>query len=152
MDKTQLIFLGLPLLHRSPQSIHSSTAEISAPSISQPQRQAVIAPATLDFLSQKSSGVGFGNTVELLRSCSYKRTAVSVKKMPQTAFLDYPAPAAKRLLAKGVPVAQMGVIGLIMGGEHIFPMIGIEQSPAWYHSLRANRFGAMASTWLLGVL
>lgn len=80
-----------------------------------------------------------------------------MKKMLETAFpgLDVilannPPPGPKRLLAKVVPVVQMGVIGMIMGGQHIFPMIGIAQPPAWFHSLRANRFGSMASTWLLG--
>jgi len=80
-----------------------------------------------------------------------------MKKMLESVFpgldvvlANYPAPAPKRILAKVVPVAQVGVIGLIMGGEQIFPMIGIAQPPAWYHSLRANRFGSMASTWLLG--
>ncbi|EOA25538.1 hypothetical protein CARUB_v10018883mg, partial [Capsella rubella] len=84
-------------------------------------------------------------------------TTVTVKKMLATAFpgldvilANYRSPAPKRVLAKVVPVAQMGVIGLIMGGEHIFPMISIAQPPAWYHSLRTNRFGSMASTWLLG--
>lgn len=80
-----------------------------------------------------------------------------MKKMLETSFpgldvilANYPAPAPKRLLAKVVPVAQMGVIGIIMGGEHIFPMIRITQPPAWYYSLRANRFGSMASTWIIG--
>ncbi|CAE6075365.1 unnamed protein product [Arabidopsis arenosa] len=161
MDKTQLIFLGLPIFlfcsdlfnlftPPPPKSQHQSQ-----PSISNPQRF----PETLDFPSQKSSGVGYGNIVEInfCVSCSYKGTAVTMKKMLETAFLgvdvvlaNYPAPAPKRILAKVVPVAQMGVIGLIMGGEQIFPMIGIAQPPAWYHSLRANRFGSMASTWLLG--
>ncbi|KAM1354868.1 hypothetical protein ACFX13_029892 [Malus domestica] len=29
-------------------------------------------------------------------------------------------------------------------------MLGITTPPAWYYSLRANRFGTIASTWLLG--
>ncbi|KAH0866819.1 hypothetical protein HID58_073841, partial [Brassica napus] len=37
----------------------------------------------------------------------------------------------KSLLAKAVTGAHIGVIGLIMGGEHIFPMIGIAHLPAW---------------------
>ncbi|CAN8248435.1 unnamed protein product [Cochlearia groenlandica] len=80
-----------------------------------------------------------------------------MKKMLETAFpsldvilANYPPPAPKRLLAKVVPVAQMGVIGMIVAGDHVFPMIGITHPPAWFHSLRANRFGSMASTWLFG--
>ncbi|CAL9247317.1 unnamed protein product [Arabidopsis halleri] len=161
MDKTQLILLGLPIFLFCSDLLSlftpppSKSQQQSPPSISNPQRS----PKTLDFPSQKSSGVGYGNTVEInfCVSCSYKGTAVTMKKMLETAFpgldvvlANYPAPTPKRILAKVVPVAQMGVIGLIMGGEHIFPMIGIAQPPAWYHSLRANRFGSMASTWLLG--
>lgn len=84
-------------------------------------------------------------------------TAVTMKKMLETAFpgldvilANYPPPAPKRLLAKVVPVAQMGVIGMIVAGDRILPMIGIMQPPAWLNSLRANRFGSMASTWLIG--
>ncbi|XP_020881343.1 selT-like protein isoform X2 [Arabidopsis lyrata subsp. lyrata] len=156
MDKTQLILLGLPIFLLFTDLLNLFTPpppksqQQPPPSISNPQRF----PETL-----KSSGVGYGNTVEInfCVSCSYKGTAVTMKKMLETAFpgldvvlANYPAPAPKRILAKVVPVAQMGVIGLIMGGEQIFSMIGIAQPPAWYHSLRANRFGSMASTWLLG--
>ncbi|KAG7564766.1 Thioredoxin-like superfamily [Arabidopsis suecica] len=161
MDKTQLILLGLPIFLFCSDLLNLFTPpppksqQQSPQSISNPQRF----PETLDFPSQKSSGVGYGNTVEInfCVSCSYKGTAVTMKKMLETAYpgldvvlANYPAPTPKRILAKVVPVAQMGVIGLIMGGEQIFPMIGIAQPPAWYHSLRANRFGSMASTWLLG--
>lgn len=63
---------------------------------------------------------------------------------------NYPPPLPKRLLSKAVPVLQFGVIGIIMGGEHIFPRLGFAAPPQWYYSMRANRFGSMASTWLLG--
>ncbi|ESQ45850.1 hypothetical protein EUTSA_v10010643mg [Eutrema salsugineum] len=168
MDRTQLILLGLPIFLFCSDLFNLFTPpppksqNHPPPPISHPQRPATFVPETLDFPSQQSSGlggIGYGNTVEIkfCVSCSYKGTAVTMKKMLETAFpglevvlANYPPPAPKRLLAKVVPVAQMGVIGLIMGGEHIFPMIGIAQPPAWYHSLRANRFGSMASTWLLG--
>ncbi|ONK77055.1 uncharacterized protein A4U43_C02F2630 [Asparagus officinalis] len=83
-------------------------------------------------------------------------TAVTMKKMLEASFpgidvilSNYPPSLPKRLLNKIVPVAQFGVIGIIMGGEHIFPRLGMPP-PQWYHSLRANRFGSMATTWLLG--
>ena len=63
---------------------------------------------------------------------------------------NYPPPLPKRLLAKVVPVIQFGVIGIVMGGEHIFPRLGFTAPPPWYYSLRANRFGTMSTTWLLG--
>ncbi|KAG2287216.1 hypothetical protein Bca52824_046820 [Brassica carinata] len=53
------------------------------------------------------------------------------------------------LLAKIVTGAQMRVIGLIMRGEHIFPMIGIANPPAGSYSLRENIYGPMISGWLL---
>lgn len=87
----------------------------------------------------------------------FRGTAVTMKKMLETQFpgidvilANYPPPMPKRLLAKAVPVVQMGVIGIIMAGEQIFPMMGIMTPPSWYYSLRANRFGSIASTWLLG--
>ena len=62
---------------------------------------------------------------------------------------NYPPPLPKRLLSKVVPVVQFGVIGIITAGEHIFPRLGMAPPP-WYYSLRANRFGSIASTWLFG--
>ncbi|MBA0557983.1 hypothetical protein Golob_015024 [Gossypium lobatum] len=84
-------------------------------------------------------------------------TAVTMKKMLEAQFpgidviLDnYPPSLPKRLLSKVVPVFQFGVIGIMMAGEQIFPMIGITTPPPWYFSLRANRFGSIATAWLLG--
>lgn len=84
-------------------------------------------------------------------------TAVTMKNMLESQFpginvvlANYPPPLPKRLLSKLVPVLQFGVIGVIMGGEHIFPRLGYASPPQWYYSMRANRFGSMASTWLLG--
>ncbi|KAL2559057.1 SelT-like protein [Forsythia ovata] len=42
------------------------------------------------------------------------------------------------------------MIGIIVVGEQIFPRLGFAPPPPWYYSLRANKFGSMASTWLLG--
>lgn len=63
---------------------------------------------------------------------------------------NHPPTLPKRLLGKVVPVVQVGVIAIIMAGEHIFPRLGYMAPPPWYFSLRSNRFGAIASTWLLG--
>ncbi|XP_010443608.1 PREDICTED: selT-like protein [Camelina sativa] len=174
MDKAQLILLGLPIFlfcsdlfnlftppppKPQPQRPHQPPPHIPH----QQHRPAAFIPETLDFPSQKTSGlggaIGYGHTVEInfCVSCSFKGTAVTMKKMLETAFpgldvilANYPPPQPKRLLAKVVPVAQMGVIGMIVAGDRVFPMIGIAQPPAWFHSLRANRFGSMASTWLIG--
>uniref|UniRef100_A0A0D3ECH3 SelT-like protein n=2 Tax=Brassica oleracea TaxID=3712 RepID=A0A0D3ECH3_BRAOL len=177
MDRSQLILIGLPIflfcsdlfsLFTPPPPKPPSHRPNQPPHIPHQQRPPVVVPGTLDFpsqlspLLQKPSGlgaVGYGNTVEInfCVSCSFKGTAVTMKKMLETAFpgldvvlANYPPPAPKRLLAKVVPVAQMGVIGMIVAGDRIFPMIGIAHPPAWFNSLRANRFGSMASTWLIG--
>ncbi|KAH0888762.1 hypothetical protein HID58_051191 [Brassica napus] len=172
MDRAQLILLGLPiflfcsdlfnLFTPPPPKPPPNRPHQPQPHVPHQQRPAGFTPETLDFPSQKQSGlgaVGYGNTVEInfCVSCSFKGTAVTMKKMLETEFpgldvilANYPAPAPKRLLAKVVPVVQMGVIGMIVAGDRVFPMIGIAQPPAWFNSLRANRFGSMASTWLVG--
>ena len=80
-----------------------------------------------------------------------------MKKMLETAFAgvdvvlaNHPPSLPKRLVSKLVPVAQVGVVGLVIGGEQIFPMLGFIAPPQWYYSLRANRFGTIATSWLLG--
>lgn len=82
---------------------------------------------------------------------------MTMKNMLETAFpginvilANYPPPLPKRLLSKLVPVAQFGIIGIVMAGEQIFPRLGFTAPPPWYYSLRANRFGTISSTWLLG--
>ena len=80
-----------------------------------------------------------------------------MKKMLETAFpgidvalANHPPTLPKRIISKLVPVAQIGAVGLVVAGEHIFPMLGFMTPPPWYYSLRANKFGTIASTWLLG--
>ncbi|KAE8039283.1 hypothetical protein FH972_011711 [Carpinus fangiana] len=104
-------------------------------------------------------GIGLGNTVNInfCASCSYRGTAVTMKKMLDTVFpgidvvlANYPPSLPKRLLAKVVPFFQMGAVAIVVAGEHIFPMLGVMAPPAWYYSLRANKFGTIATFWLLG--
>ncbi|KAH7542237.1 hypothetical protein FEM48_Zijuj02G0052100 [Ziziphus jujuba var. spinosa] len=104
-------------------------------------------------------GIGFGNTVKIdfCSSCSYKGTAITMNKMLETAFpgvevvlANYPPSFPKRLLSKLVPVVQIGVMGIVIAGEQIFPMLGFVAPPPWYYSLRANKFGTIATSWLLG--
>lgn len=68
----------------------------------------------------------------------------------QVILANHPAPLPKRLLSKVVPAVQFGIIGIILAGEQIFPRLGFAAPPSWYYSLRANRFGSIASTWLFG--
>lgn len=84
-------------------------------------------------------------------------TAVTMKNMLDIAFpgtevilANYPPSLPKRLLSKLIPVVQIGVIGVVVAGEHIFPVLGFAAPPPWYFNLRANKFGTIASTWLLG--
>lgn len=82
---------------------------------------------------------------------------MTMKNMLEAAFpginvvlANHPPAFPKRLVSKVVPVVQAGVIGVIMAGEQIFPRLGIMTPPSWYYSLRANRFGSIASVWLFG--
>ncbi|XP_009769442.1 selT-like protein [Nicotiana tabacum] len=167
MDRTQLLLVGLPLFlfisdlfslfTPPPQKPTSDHHHHQPPSVIQQQQ-----PQTLDFPTQKTGGigaVGIGNTVSIdfCSSCSFRGSAVTMKNMLENQFpgihvvlANYPPPLPKRLLSKVVPVFQFGVIGLVMGGEQIFPRLGFAVPPPWFYHLRANRFGTMATTWLLG--
>lgn len=63
---------------------------------------------------------------------------------------NYPPALPKRLLSKVVPIVQFGIIGIVVAGEQIFPRLGFIVPPPWYYTLRANRFGTISTTWLLG--
>ena len=83
--------------------------------------------------------------------------AVTMKNMLENAFpgidvvlANHPPAFPKRIVSKVIPVVQVGIVGVIMAGEQIFPRLGIMTPPAWYYSLRANRFGSIASVWLFG--
>ncbi|KAJ3692298.1 hypothetical protein LUZ60_012648 [Juncus effusus] len=104
------------------------------------------------------NGAGYGTTIEIkfCASCSYRGTAVTMKKMLETSFpgihmilQNYPPTLPKRLLSKLVPVVQFGTIIMITAGDQIFPRLGMAQL-AWFLKLRANKFGAITSTWLFG--
>ncbi|KAL4299857.1 hypothetical protein AHAS_Ahas17G0142800 [Arachis hypogaea] len=170
MDRAQLLLLGLPLFLfcsdllslfiSSPPSPPLS----SKPSHHHHHHRPAIDPATVEPSSEKPEttivgGVGLGNTVTInyCSSCSYRGKAVAMKNMLEIAFpgtefilANYPPPLPKRLLSKVVPVVQIGVIGIVVAGEQIFPMLGFVAPPPWYYNLRANKFGTVASTWLLG--
>ncbi|KAM1446980.1 hypothetical protein ACFXTO_006129 [Malus domestica] len=177
MDRAQLVLLGLPLflfctdllnLFTPPpppphKPHHHHQPHLQHQHQHQHQHQPPpVAKETLDFPSEKPSAfgeIGVGSTVKIsfCTSCSYKGNAVTVTKMLEAAFpgihvdlSNYPPPLPKRVVSKLVPVAQVGVFGIVMAGEHIFPMLGFATPPAWYYSLRANRFGTIASTLLLG--
>ncbi|XP_074366758.1 selT-like protein [Apium graveolens] len=169
MDRVQLLLVGLPLFlfcsdivnlftpppPKPPQPHHHHHHKI--------QSSSPVIQETLQFPTQKVSGgiggIGIGHTVniEFCSSCSYKGNAVTMKNMLESSFpgidvvlANYPPPLPKRLLSKMVPAVQFGMIGLVMGGEQIFPRLGFAAPPQWYYSLRANRFGTISSTWLLG--
>ncbi|XP_010253762.1 PREDICTED: selT-like protein [Nelumbo nucifera] len=166
MDRVQLLLLGLPLFLFCSDLINLFTPPPPKPphhAHSHPHlQQEPIVKQALDFPTQKTFGsgaVGFGSTVNInfCTSCSYRGTALTVKKMLETSFpgidvvlSNYPPAFPKRLLSKLVPVVQVGVIGIVMAGEQIFPRLGYMTPPPWYFSMRANRFGTIASTWLFG--
>ncbi|CAI9097251.1 OLC1v1033632C1 [Oldenlandia corymbosa var. corymbosa] len=171
MDRAQLLLVGLPLFLFSSDLFNLFGPPPPKPAPAQAhhhhrhhQPSSVIQPQpVLDFPAQKASGVGgaigIGNTVNIdfCASCSYKGTAVTMKNMLETQFpgievvlANYPPPLPKRALSKLVPLVQIGVMSIVLAGEHIFPRLGFAVPPPWYYSLRANRFGTISSTWLLG--
>ncbi|KAL6609800.1 hypothetical protein ACP70R_039769 [Stipagrostis hirtigluma subsp. patula] len=115
-------------------------------------------PSAAAIQEPRVDGSGFGTTVELqfCASCSYRGTAMTMKRMLETSFpgihvilQNYPPPFPKRVLGKLVPILQVGAVATIMAGDQIFPRLGMVPPP-WYYSLRANRFGTMATIWLFG--
>ncbi|XP_068310130.1 selT-like protein isoform X2 [Pyrus communis] len=167
MDRAQLLPLGLPLFLSCTDLLNLSTPPPppprKPPHHHHPHLQhqpPPVAKETLEFPSQKPSAfgaIGVGSTVKISFCTSCSGDAVTMTKMLEAAFpgihvelSNYPPPLPKRVVSKLVPVAQVGVFGIIMAGEQIFPMLGVATPPAWYYSLRANRFGTIASTWLLG--
>lgn len=123
------------------------------------RKEAEPVPAAAAILKPNlDGGAGFGTTVELqfCASCSYKGNAMTMKRMLETSFPginvflhNYPPAFPKRVLSKIMPVIQVGAIATIMAGDQIFPRLGITPPPLFY-SLRANRFGTMATIWLFG--
>ncbi|CAA6654754.1 unnamed protein product [Spirodela intermedia] len=169
MDRVQLLLLGLPLylLFSDVVNLFTPPAQPPPPPHRHRQRNNYPDPRphqppviqTPDISASRSRGVGYGTTVELnfCTSCSYRGNALTMKKMLETSFpgidvvlSNYPPPLPKRVLSKLVPVAQFGVFGIMMGGDQILPRLGYNPLPPWYLSLRANKFGTIASTWLLG--
>ncbi|KAJ0088586.1 hypothetical protein Patl1_31353 [Pistacia atlantica] len=110
-------------------------------------------------ISSIGSGIGVGSTVKIsfCSSCSHRGHAVTMKHMLEAAFPgihivlgNHPPPLLQRLLSKVITTFQVGVIVIIMGGEHIFPQLGYITPPPWHYFLRANRYGTISSTWFFG--
>lgn len=164
MDRVQLLLLGFPLFLFCSDLINLFTTRPPVkPSVStQPNRYEPVVPQQpIDFSTTQNTqvrGHAYGTIVELkfCTSCSYKGNAITMKKMLEASFpgidvilSNYPPALPKQILSKAIPVVQFGVIGIVMAGEQIFPRLGMTP-PQWFHTLRANRFGTMASTWLIG--
>ncbi|KAL9405008.1 hypothetical protein Peur_001980 [Populus x canadensis] len=171
MDRAQILLVGLPLFLLCTDLIHLFTPPPPKhPYHPHPhphphphhhhKQPPVVAHETQEAPTQEPvvGGIGLGSTVKIdfCSSCSYRGNAVTMKRMLETQFpgidvvlANYPPSLPKRAVAKLVPVFQIGVVGIVLGGEQIFPMLGV-RTPPWYYSLRANKFGTIASTWLLG--
>ncbi|XP_026664667.2 selT-like protein [Phoenix dactylifera] len=167
MDRVQLLLLGFPIFLFCSDLLNLFTPPPPPP----PKHQSLIhhhhrqpPPAihqkTDLFTAQGNQhrGLGYGTIVELkfCVACSYRGNAMTMKKMLETSFpgievilSNYPPALPKRLLSKVVPIVQVGTIAVVVAGDQIFPRLGMTPPP-WYFSLRANRFGAIATTWLFG--
>ncbi|WVZ68309.1 hypothetical protein U9M48_017267 [Paspalum notatum var. saurae] len=165
MDRVQLVLVGLPiLLFCSDVVTLFAPLPPAAPQPDQSRADPLAFqpgdPSAADASGQETQveGPGSGTTVELkfCASCSYRGNAMTMKRMLETSFPgihvvleNYPPPFPKRALSKAVPLLQVGAMATLMAGDQIFPRFGMVPPP-WYYSLRANRFGTMASIWLFG--
>ncbi|KAJ3669130.1 hypothetical protein LUZ60_011080 [Juncus effusus] len=166
MDRVQLLLVGLPIFLFCSDLVNLFTPPPAKPAAAhhhhhqqKPSASLLQTPSDPSFIPDPVvDGAGYGTTIEIkfCASCSYRGTAVTMKKMLETSFpgihvilQNYPPALPKRLLSKLVPVVQFGTIIMITAGDQIFPRLGMAQ-PAWLLKLRANKFGAIASTWLFG--
>uniref|UniRef100_A0A0D6QZF1 SelT-like protein n=1 Tax=Araucaria cunninghamii TaxID=56994 RepID=A0A0D6QZF1_ARACU len=167
MDRTQSILLGFCVFLATSDLWSAFTTPPPKPrhhhhhhahqqdSISVPKE--VLKSAGVETL--QTGGPGSGTTVHIsfCTSCSYRGTALTIKKMLESAFpgievvlSNYPPPLPKRLLGKLVPGLQIGSLVFVLAGEHIFPRLGYTVPPPWYYTLKQKRFGVIATTWLIG--
>ncbi|KAL6614225.1 hypothetical protein ACP70R_036495 [Stipagrostis hirtigluma subsp. patula] len=166
MDRVQLVLLGLPILLFCSDLVTlfgPQPQQVPKPDhLPNPAADALqpddISGADASAQVPQVDGPGSGTTVELkfCASCSYRGTAMTMKRLLETSFPgihvvleNYPPPFPKRALSKAVPIVQVGAMAALMAGDQIFPRFGMVPPP-WYYSLRANRFGTMATIWLFG--
>ena len=57
--------------------------------------------------------------------------------------------ALQAVLSKVVTVAQLGAIGIMLGGEQLFAALGLE-APQLYHQYKDKKFGVIMGCWFLG--
>ena len=57
--------------------------------------------------------------------------------------------ALQAVLSKVVTVAQLGGIGIMLGGEQLFAALGLE-APQLYQQYKDKKFGVIMGCWFLG--
>uniref|UniRef100_A0A061R5R5 Selenoprotein t n=1 Tax=Tetraselmis sp. GSL018 TaxID=582737 RepID=A0A061R5R5_9CHLO len=62
---------------------------------------------------------------------------------------NYPVPPVKRALARLAGYLQMGLLGLTLAGDKIFPWLGLE-TPQLYNTVRDNKFAYCMAIWFVG--
>ncbi|KAH9320593.1 hypothetical protein KI387_015232 [Taxus chinensis] len=173
MDRTQLMLVGFCAFlavsdlwnaftpapskprHHHHHHHHHSHQHDSIPLPKQVLESAGIEP--LEKVGGAGAAYGAKVHISFCSSCSYRSTALTIKKMLETAFpgidvvlSNYPPALPKRILSKLVPGLQVGSIVFLVAGDHIFPRLGYMVPPPWYYTLKQKRFGVIATTWLLG--
>lgn len=100
---------------------------------------------------QKQSAMPGGLHVSLCTACSYKgyygQLAAELQdKFPGlvTSASTYPATFARRAVAAIASVAQYAGLAVVLGGDKLFPALGIDPPPAWYTQRVAPRKTAAA--------
>eukprot|EP01018_Ginkgo_biloba_P007941 Gb_36844 [translate_table: standard] len=171
MDKTQVLFMGFALYLLTSDLWNAFNPPPPKPRHTrhhhhhdvQPQEAISVPKDPLAFTDstpiETGARPGVGATVQIsfCTSCSYRGTALTMKKMLESAFpgidvvlSNYPPPLPKRMISKLVPGLQIGSVVLVVAGDHIFPRLGFTAPPPWYYSLKQKRFAVVATTWLLG--
>ena len=58
-------------------------------------------------------------------------------------------PLLQALAARAVQILQYILMAVVMFGDHIFPMLGV-QPPELYHQVKDKKFGVIMGAWLIG--
>jgi selT/selW/selH-like putative selenoprotein len=97
------------------------------------------AGAAAKAAAPKKRAMPGGLHVSLCTACSYKgyysQLAAELQdKFPgiEASASPYPASTARRAVAAGANVAQGVALAVVLGGDRLFPAIGVDPPPAWY--------------------
>jgi len=65
---------------------------------------------------------------------------------------NYPVHPTKAILSKALMTVQMGLLGVVIGGEQVLGAVGITMPDAMVARLKDNKFGIGMGIWVVGNL